>query len=326
MTGLPLFVLSILSLLSGYARVQQGKTADAKPVEAILAAMEKVQSKLVNARVVLDMRMSMPTGAEDAARTAKSLELRSTATIRMLRKKEGYYARMDVDMQTPRGFFQVKSLRTPEGMWIHQASRMAGESWLKIDKKLMVRLKRAAELLGSSGAMQQAGASDPAAFLGTGLLKGLSRSYDMTLGRSVVVNEVDCHRIVLKLQKTGAMPLSMRGERPSDIHVFIGKKDLIMRKMVQMRGERTVFELELLTLNLSANVNENNIIIHPPKGARFRDIRDDPIASIWIRDILQKLRQAERDIEAKKAAKQTGSAKNAEDSSKKSDKKFDKKN
>lgn len=293
--------LSLLSLVSGSALVQQDKAT--KTVAAILAAMEGAHSKLVNARVVLDMRMSLPATSNTDGSAAKSLDLRSTATIRMLRNKEGYHARMDVDMQTPRGLLHVKSLRTPQGIWIHQASRMAGESWLQIDKKLMSKLKRAALLLGSSGAMQQAGASDPGAFLGTGLLKGLSRSYDLTLGRSMVVNGVDCHRFVLKLRKKASLPLGMRRERPSDIHVFIGKKDLIMRKMVQMVAERTIFVVELLMLNLSANIKPDDIVIDPPKGAKFLDIMDDPMASIWIRDILQKLRQAERDLEDKKAGK-----------------------
>jgi hypothetical protein len=300
MKSFPLFILSLLPISSVAA--QSGNEAERsqafRSVQELVDAIDKSQKQLDDVRLMLEIVRQVPTEG------GKTLKLRSNATIRILKDKDAYLARMDLEMKTPVGPVQLQSYRSPEGLWIHYAGELRGESWLHFPKSLCDRLEKASKVLGSSGGLQQAGGNDPTAFLGGSLIVSLSRSYEVAFGKSMAVDGVDCYRLVFTLKKQSEIPLLMQRGRPTQVQLFIGKKDLMLRRRIELEGEKVYLESKFLGIKIKAGLKKKDLVLEVGKGAQFKDAREDRLSANMIQETLARLIEweAEQKDKGKNAA------------------------
>lgn len=313
MKSYPLVLLFLLPFSSAVAqlRAQSERKQDFRSVQELVDAIDKAQKKLDDVRLMLEIVRQVPTNS------GKTLKLRSNATIRILKQKDGYLARMDLEMRTPVGPVQLQSYRSPEGLWFHYAGELRGESWLYFPKDLCDRLEKASKVLGSSGGLQQGGGNDPTSFLGGSLIRSLARSYDVAFGKSIQVDGVDCYRLVFKLKKQSEIPLLMQRGRPTQVQLFIGQKDLLLRKRIELQGGKVYLESKFLGIKLQAGLTKKDLILEAGKGAQFRDAREDRLSANMIKETLARLSEWETQQKAPKDkdAKSGASKDNAKEAS-----------
>lgn len=307
MKSFPLILLSFLPISSVAAQssTEGERSQGFRSVQELVDAIDKAQKKLNDVRLMLEIVRQVPD------ERGKTLKMRSNATIRVLKDEKGYLARMDLEMKTPVGPVQLQSYRSPEGLWIHYSGELRGESWLHYPKNLCDRLEKASKVLGSSGGLQQAGGSDPTSFLGGSLILSLARSYDVAFGKSMPVDGVDCYRLVFTLKKQSDIPLLMQRGRPTSVQLFIGKRDLLLRRRIELTGDQVYLESKFLGIKVKAGLKKEDLVLVAGKGVQFRDAREDRLAANWIQETLSRLseweaEQKELEKKDKKAAESAG--------------------
>jgi len=213
------------------------------------------------------------------------------------------WSRTDFQMKMPQGPIQVTTVRTPNGIRIHQSGAMTGEHWWKIDKELMTKLDTAAKKLGAE-APAGAGGPAPGALLGAQLLEGLTRKFDLELAKPASVDGVECYHVSGKAKEREDLPPGLKMLQPDKIDLYYGgPKHLVLRKMVQQREGVTLMSVSLrsVAVNDAVKYTDDEFELQPA-GGKFQDIMEDPVASTRIRLMLQdlgKLEEEQRESETK---------------------------
>ncbi len=304
MKSFPLVILSLLPFSSAVAqaRAQAEQGQDFRSVQELVDAVDKAQNKLDDVRLMLEIVRQVPTEG------GKTLKLRGNATIRVLKKGGSKFARMDLELKTPVGPIQLQSYQGPGGLWIHYAGELRGESWLHYSKELCDRLEKASKVLGSSGGLQQSGGSAPTSFLGGSLITSLSRSYDVSFGKPMAIDGVACYRLVFTLKKQSEVPLLMPRGRPTQVQLFIGQKDLLLRKRIELQGGKVYLEIKFLGIKVQAGLKKEDLILKAGRGAQFMDARKDRLSANMIQETLARLAEWEADQSQKEKEKEAAAA------------------
>ncbi len=272
--------------------------ARAQAVKDLIASIEAKQQRIHNLRLTLEFRGSLPSNGG-----GKALELR--ALMRLESRRDGNakvgWSRLDVDLDTPQGPLRTEKLRTPDGIRIHLASEFTGERWLRMDRSTMHRLDRAAEVFGSTGALQSAGGGRSGSVVGADLLRGLSRSYDLEVGKPMTLDDVRCIPVTATLTKPHDSKFDMPTQRPDKVLLYFAESDRLLRKMIQIQGGKTISTVTLRDVEIDPEIPKDRFVLRAPRGVRFTDILTDKMASVRIRMDLRRLDAWEAEQRKKKA-------------------------
>ncbi|GEM_PF-3187024 len=290
-----LFALAFLVLSGGLPLripAQETEAAKIRTVQDLVREIEKSQKAIRKLEARIEMVTLVPIPGN-----AKPNEMKVVQIIQVDKSGggEGERTRMEARLETPMGPMRVETVRGPFGIRIHQASELTGENWFKIDAGLVAKLDRVANRFGSSGAMQQAGGGRPEAFLGAELVRGLSRTHKLRLAKPLVVNGVQCHHLVGVLDPDKKETKMGFVRRPEEVHLYFDAGKFVMRKMVQISKGKTLLTIDLKTLDLNPDFQAGTFDLQPPKGVKFQDIMDDPIASSSVREALKRYRELEKE-------------------------------
>lgn len=292
-------------LLAGLLRAQgagEARTVQElnEQVRGLIERIREGQKKLLNvsALMVMENYMPAPLGAEPQKMSVLVkiyiVKQKLTGTGSGAPRIESY-SRSDFQMKTPLGPLQVQTVRTPRGIRIHQASEMSGESWWKIDEEMMRKLDVASKKFGSTGALGPTGGGEPGFMLGSEFIEGLSRSYELELGKPVELDGLSCYHLVASSKSDGEQTFGMSMLRADRIDAYYDKEKLILRKMIKKRQGKPLLTVELRHLDLDPEVDMSRFELEPAEGGVFQDIMEDPVASTKIRLLLQQMRQEEQD-------------------------------
>lgn len=308
MIGQAIRIAGVIALATSFTNAQASPAQDSG-IAALADRMRREHGSVRSLRLTLEYRGTVPGGVG-----GKPIELTARMRVQSLRVPaaaggtEQRYARLDVDLMTPEGPLKTEKVRTPGGIWLHQASELTGQKWLRVDPSTMRRLDQAAEVFGSAGALRPGETARPGAVIGAELLEGLARSYRLSTGEDRVVGDEPCESVRAELEHRLDSELGafVPRERPNEILLAFSKKDLFLREMIQKLNDRTTAALTVRDVEINPKLDPADFKLVPPEGVRFQDVMSDPVAAIRIRMDLKKLDEWQARQRGKADSKEPG--------------------